>query len=182
MTDLFHRTRSVRNYEKGRLDADTVSRIIEKAGQAPSGLNKQPWLYAVIFNEGIREHIRRECELVESNFYKKIGKKKDEFFEMNISVKKPFLTEASCLVAVFGDTSAPYFRESVWLSVGWFMLAAQDEGLSTLTYTPEEMGFLNELLGIDKLYHPEVILPLGQGAKKGKKTRNEITEIMKLYE
>lgn len=182
MTDIFHETRSVRKYQAGNIDEKIICRIIEKAKQAPSGLNKQPWFYAVIINKGLRESIREECERIENNFYKKIGKKRDEFFEMNITVKKPFLTEASCLVVVFGNTGDPYYRESVWLSVAWFILAAQEEGLSTLTYTPEEMGFLNEMLDIDRTFHPEVILPLGIGEKKGKKTRKNTSDIMRIYE
>ncbi len=101
---------------------------------------------------------------------------------MNISVKKPFLTESSALIILFADTTAPYYRESVWLSVGWFILAAQEYSLSTLTYTPEEMGFLNEMLNIPNDFHPEVILPLGSGEKKGKKARQNINDIVRIYE
>ena len=154
MKKLFFRTRSVRKYISADIPDSDIESIIEEAGQAPSGLNKQPWLYAVVKNEKIKESIRAECEKIENNFYKKIGKQKEEFFSMNISVKKPFLTESSALIIVFGDTEAPYYRESVWLSVGWFMLAAAQRGFSTLTYTPEEMGFLNEILNIPKQYHP----------------------------
>ena len=182
MLKIFYNARSVRKYSKESISKDKILRIIEKAGQAPSGLNKQPWLYAVILDDDLREKIKEKCERIENNFYKKIGEKKKEFFEMNISVKKPFLTESSALIILFADTSAPYYKESAWLSVGWFILAAQEENLSTLTYTPEEMGFLNEMLNIPSDFHPEVILPLGSGEKKGKKARQNINDIVRIYE
>ncbi len=182
MSKIFYEARSVRKYSKESISKDRILKIIEKAGQAPSGLNKQPWLYAIILDDNLRKKIKEECEKIENNFYKKIGEKKKEFFEMNITVKKPFLIESSALIILFADTTAPYYKESVWLSVGWFILAAREENLSTLTYTPEEMDFLNDLLDIPNQFHPEVILPLGNGEKKGKKARQNINDIVRIYE
>ena len=60
-----------------------------------------------------------------------------EFFdEQEISTTKDFLTDVPYLICVFGERGNPYWRESVWLAVGHIVLAATNEGLGTLTYTP----------------------------------------------
>ena len=153
------------------------------AGQAPSGLNRQPWLYVVVLNKDLKKEIRNECERVESEYYQNLKRERDrEFKEIGITIKKSFLTDAPALVCLFGKKSEPYFRESVWLSVGWFIIAAGTKSLSTLTYTPHKMDFLNRILNINREYQPEVILPLGYGTKKGLKKRKSPKEIMRFYE
>jgi len=175
-------TRSTRIFSNETFPIDIVKSIVELAGQAPSGLNKQPWLYCIVSNLSIKETIKKECEYVETAFYNRMGKKANEFLSMDISIKKPFLTEAPYLVCLFGDVSAPYYKESLWISVGWFMLAAKSMGLSSLTYTPERMDFLNEILGVSGQYFPEVIFPLGYGKKGGLKSRKNFNDIGRIYE
>ncbi len=180
--DICHEVRSVRKFEDRPVAPEIVNEIITLAGEAPSGLNKQSWLYCIVSDHDLKNEIRTACEKVETEFYNKINQKRKEAFQkMDITIKKPFLTEAPYLIIVFGDSTAPYYVESVWLSVGWFMLAAKDKGLSTLTYTPENMECLNKLLNVDDNFIPQVILPLGYGEKKGKKVRKPLDEISKRY-
>ncbi len=178
---LFYETRSVRKYREAGIDKKSIERIIEAAGQAPSGLNKQPWLYAVVLNKELKAEIRTECEKVENEFYRKIGKQSEEYLEM-VSIKKEFLTTAPALVIMFAENTAPYYMQSAWLSAAWFMLAAKMEGLAALTYTPENMSFLNKMLNIEEEYEPQIIFPLGYGEKKGNKSRKPVKEISRYYE
>jgi len=55
-----------------------------------------------------------------------------------ITWKKPFLTEAPILILVFGRIGEPYWVESTWLAIGFMLLAIQELGYSTLTYTPSK--------------------------------------------
>ncbi|MCD6578151.1 nitroreductase family protein [bacterium] len=181
--DVFFNTRSVRKYTDQDIPIETVDEIIKMAGQAPSGLNKQPWLYTIVKNIELKEKIKKECEKIEIDYYKRIKPKlKEAFLNMNLNIKKKFLTEAPYLVCVFAKKDTPYFVESTWLSIAWFILAANSFGLSTLTYTPERMGFLNSLLDISSEYLPQVILPLGFGEKKGGKQRKATEDIIRYYE
>lgn len=181
--DVFFNARSLRRYSDETVSIETVKEIIELAGQAPSGLNKQPWLYVIVKNNKLKEKIRQECEIIETEYYKKINSKlKEAFLNLKINIKKEFLTKAPYLICVFAKKDDPYFIESAWLSIGWFIIAANVYDLSTLTYTPEKMEFLNKLLKISNEYIPQVILPLGAGEKKGEKKRKKLEDIIKYYE
>ncbi len=181
--ETFFNTRSVRKYSDKDIPIETVKEIIKMAGQAPSGLNKQPWLYAIVKNKDLKEKIRKECERIETDYYKRINPKlKKSFFNLDITIKKEFLTKAPYLICVFAKKKEPYFIKSTWLSIAWFILAAKGFGLSILTYTPEKMGFLNSLLNISNEYLPQVILPLGVGEKKGEKRRKAMEDIIRYYE
>ncbi len=81
MLNFFYKARSVRKYSKESISKNKILKIIEKAGQAPSGLNKQPWLYAVILDDDLKERIKEKCEKIENDFYKKIGEKKRNFLK-----------------------------------------------------------------------------------------------------
>ncbi len=50
--------------------------------------------------------------------------------------EKPFLSEAPYLILIFGHTKAPYWLQSTWIAVGYLLLALEELGLGTVTYTP----------------------------------------------
>ncbi len=47
------------------------------------------------------------------------------------------------------------------MSISYMILAAENEGLDALTYTPSETDFLNDLLESPKKFTPVVIIPVG---------------------
>ena len=71
------------------------------------------------------------------------------------------------MLVISGDTKKPYWRESTWLAISYMLLAIEEQGLGTVTYTPNNMNFLREILGLPENYNPEVILPLGVPKEKG---------------
>ena len=74
----------------------------------------------------------------------------------------------------------PYWLESTWISIGYMILAVEAKGLSSLTYTPSETGFLNALLDIPKDYCIVAILPIGFSEEKqrSKPKRKNITQLV----
>jgi nitroreductase/quercetin dioxygenase-like cupin family protein len=137
--------------------------ILKIGMHAPSGANRQPWKFIVVGDPEMKRKIREEAERVEEKFYKKIKHTQlyDEFSSMGLSWKKPFLESAPFLICVFANPKQPYYKESIWLATGWMLLAAENLGLATVTYTPAEMNFLNNLLKVEKPYQPELIIPVG---------------------
>ena len=69
--------------------------------------------------------------------------------------------DAPYLIVVAGETDKPYWLESTWISISYMILAAENEGLGTLTYTPAETDFLNDLLELPKNFTSVVIIPVG---------------------
>jgi nitroreductase len=55
--------------------------------------------------------------------------------------------------------------------VAYMLLAAEREGLATLTYTPGKSKFLQKLLNLESNFVPVTILPLGYAAERLPKKR-----------
>lgn len=49
--------RSVRHFEESSVDRKTIFRLLEAAAWAPSGLNNQPWRFAVVWDATLKERI-----------------------------------------------------------------------------------------------------------------------------
>ncbi|MGQ4894402.1 MAG: nitroreductase family protein [Candidatus Njordarchaeia archaeon] len=86
------------------------------------------------------------------------------FKARNITRKKPFLEKAPVLVLVFADNKAPYYIQSTWIAIGYFLLALGEKGLTTVTYTPSKIRWFNEFFNIPQNYVLQVILPIGKPA------------------
>jgi len=43
-----------------------------------------------------------------------------------------------------------YYIQSTWIAIGYLLLALEQKGLATVTYTPSKVRWFNEFLGIPK--------------------------------
>lgn len=158
---------STRDFSDRSVLKKDIYYILKIGMHAPSGANRQPWKFIVVGDPEMKRKIREDAERVEQKYYKKI--KNTQLYEdlksMGLSWKKPFLENAPFLICVFTNPEQPYYKESIWLAVGWMLLAAEELGLASVTYTPSEMAFLNQLLTVEKPYRPELIIPIGYPAK-----------------
>jgi len=160
-----------------------INKIIEAASYAPSGLNCQPWFFVAVSNSDLKERIRQECEKRERRLYEHLKANfKESLSFFNLSPVKSFLTEAPYLIVVFAKKGEPYWKESVWICIGYMILKIEEEGLASLTYTPPEMSFLNEMLNISNSYKAVAILPVGYLDEKvdlSKRKRKPIDQLVK---
>ena len=175
------RRSSIRDFLNEKVLLEDVLYAISTALQAPSGANRQPWRYIIIEDETLKSKIRKLCENAEKKFYESnlVDWFKEWVRKRGISWKKPFLTEAPYLIAVFADIKAPYAKESVWLAIGYLLLALEEKRLSSLTYTPPNFEEIRTLLGVPKGHKLETIIPVGKKAKeKIKEPRMEIKDVV----
>jgi nitroreductase len=168
--------KSTRKYKKTRVNEDDINYILETIRQSPSGSNKQPWQIIVVDNQKIKMQIRKASEEGEREFYESITPDRRKWYnEKGISPSKPMLTEAPVLFVIVGDTTAPNYKPSIWISVGYALLAAEEKGLSTVTYTPSNPLLVTKALGIPSPFIVEAILPLGYSDEsKLKEPRKQI--------
>ncbi len=163
MYDIMRERRSIRKYKPDKIPGVKLERILTAGGLAPSGANRQPWLYLLVDDDDLKREIRRLSEEADERWN---AQRPDSFrnWLKNQDIaenSKPFLEEAPLLLCIFGDSGQPYWFESTWISIAWLLLAIEKEGLGTLTYTPGYPDFLNNLLGVPAGYVPQVVLPLG---------------------
>ena len=152
---------------------------LHAARQAPSGANGQPWRFIVVDDPDLKERLREASEEGERTLYENVkGEFREWLLAHGLNPSKPFLEEAPLLVAVLMDTSAKYARESVWVAVAHILLALEERGLSTMTYTPSDTGPPLAELDAPQGFKLEAILPVGysedETPKEPKKPLDEV--------
>jgi len=160
--ELMRKRRSVRYFSKEKFSKEKLKKILDAAMLAPSGANLKPYDFFVVDDQDLKIKIKDFCEEADKNFFSH----SEAWFKswMNkrkISLEKHFLTDAPYLVIVAGEKDKPYWLESTWIAISYMILAAEYEGLNTLTYTPGETEFLCGLLEIPKTHKPVAIIPVG---------------------
>ena len=154
--------RSTRDFLNKEVPEEKLNLILKAGRLAPSGADQKPYVCIVVDDMALKKKIKQYCEDADKRFYNT----SEEWFKKwtvkkNISLKKDFLVDAPYLIVVAGETDKPYWLESTWISISYMILAAEAEGLDTLTYTPSETDFLNDLLELPKKFTPVVIIPVG---------------------
>ncbi|KFZ22369.1 nitroreductase family protein [Thermotoga neapolitana] len=174
--DLAKKRKTVRRFKKEKPPLEDLIYSLKVANEAPSGMNAQPWRFLIVEDEKLKGQIRRVCERSEKTFYENVrGRLKEWLDEKRFTWRKPFLKEAPYLLLVFSEKSAPYSRESVWLAVGYLLLALEEKGLGSVPYTPPDFREVEKLVNTPSELRLEVILPVGYpDDPKPKYPRNEV--------
>ncbi len=162
LDEALAKRRSIRKYRCTPIPEASVLRVLNAAHSAPSGANATPWRYVVVAGAELKRAIRQASEQVD----RKWDASMPQWFRswlgsQGITSDKGFLEDAPYLLVVFSDRTLPYSVESTWISIGYALLAATQEGLGTITYTPGAPGFLRTLLDLPESLVPQAILPLG---------------------
>jgi len=166
LLDLMRNRRSIQKYKKQTVTLEKIYSVLNAGRYAPSGANQQPWTYILVADKTLKEQIRREAEKVETEYHETAPSQLKEWFKkQDITSAKPFLMDAPTLIVVAGDTNAPYWLESTWISIAYILLQAENQKLGTLTYTPSETTFLNKLLNMPNHYSVVAIIPIGYPAE-----------------
>ncbi len=177
---LAKQRKTVRKFTQEKPALKQILAALKMAGQAPSGSNKQPWQFLIIDDPEIKAGVRKAAETGEKQFYRAISDEKRLAYKaMGNTWEKPMLEDALFLVVVVSDTSAPNYRPSVWLAVGYLILALEAAGLHTVTYTPSHSDTVRKILDIPDRFRVETILPIGFSADPNpKKPRKPLDDLV----
>jgi len=172
LTEMDQR-RSVRFFSEDPVPRDLVERAVETASTAPSGAHRQPWTFVAISDPGLKREIRIAAEKEEKESYER--RMPDEWLEalrpFGTDWHKPYLETVPWIVVVFAEQFQVksdgwkrknyYVQESVGIACGLFVAAVHHMGLTTLTHTPNPMGFLSALLERPPNEKPYILFPVG---------------------
>lgn len=201
LSEQFYRVmstrRTVRHFSSKILPDGIIENAILTAGTAPSGANTQPWFFAVIKSQELKDQLREATEAVEQEFYQKSATQEwlKDLAPLGTDAQKPYLSTAPVIIAVFtrhrphdADPQkmkrSYYPVESTGIAVGMLITALHQAGLSTLTHTPRPMNFLNKLLKLDESYRPFMLVVAGypaEGATLPVIHRKSLSEINRTY-
>lgn len=180
LLEMMRRRRTVRDYLPDPVNGEALQRILKTTTLAPSGADTLPYTFVVVTNDETKRRIREEAETVESDHpHSECDDLQKLFRETEIPTEKAFLTQAPVLIVVAGDTSKPYWLESTWIAIAYIILAIENEGLASLTYTPPKTEFLNSILEIPSEFAPQAIVPVGHA--RGKSTPKDSRPEGKIY-
>jgi len=142
--EVIRSRRSVRRFDAGPVDDMLVDEILDAGRWAPSGLNNQPWRFAVITEQGLVMQLSRLTR------YSRI------------------VREASVLIAVFLDTAASYDRtkdvQAIGACIQNMLLAVHALGLGGV-WLGEILGNAVEvrsLLGAPEDYELMAVIAVGR--------------------
>ncbi len=188
--------RSIRDFNKTKIDIEIIKNAILSAGSAPNGANLQPWHFVIIKDQDIKKKIRIAAEKEERTFYEYKAPKEwlDALKPLGTDENKKFIENAPYLIAVFEKKYSIsknkkiknyYVKESVGIATGILITCLHFCGLAMLTHTPSPMTFLNKILNRPINEKPFVLLIVGYPKKntkvpkfaKKKKNFNEISSI-----
>ncbi|MEV4341937.1 nitroreductase family protein [Streptomyces sp. NPDC049590] len=171
------RRRSVRFFSDEPVPRGCVDLAIAAANTAPSGAHLQPWKFAVIGDAETRHRIRIAAEEEERVNYE--GGRippgwRAALARLETTSDKSYLDVVPWIVVCFAEKSTVlpdgslrknyYVNESVGIACGFFIAALHAMGLSTLTHTPNPMGFLTEICGRPGNERPYILFPVGYAA------------------
>jgi nitroreductase len=146
--DLIRTRRSVRSFAGTVVSDEMVEKVLEAGRWAPSGMNNQPWRFALIRDRDLKDRVSRLTR------YRRI------------------VQGADTLIAVFMDTKAGYHRtkdiQAMGACIQNMLLAIHGLGLGGvwLGEILRSEGELRGLLGAPDDYELMAVIALGYPAEK----------------
>ncbi len=193
--DRIKKRRTVRSFSQIDIPEEIIINAVKAAATAPNGANLQPWHFVIIKDIKLKSELRRLSEEKEAEFYSERASEEwlNDLKHLGTNEEKPFLEEAPYIIVVFekkwdvlkdGKKKKLYYtKESVGIATGILITALHNSCLATLTYTPENMLFLNELLNRPKNEKPFLLVIAGlpkEGTRVPDITKKDFDEIAEI--
>jgi len=160
LLNVINSRRSIRKYRKEPVSDRLVNEILEAGRWAPSGLNNQPWRFAVIKDEGIKK------QLSSLTHYSRI------------------ILDSDFCIAVFYNISAGYHREKDIMSIGAciqnMLLYSHYLGIGSvwLGEIQKNKDKINEILNIESTNEFMALIAFGYPDEQVSSERLKINEIL----
>ena len=117
--------RSVRKYKPKKVEAPTISNLLEAAVRAPTALGQEPWAFVIIQDKVLLQNL---SDYAKPLFLKQIHQhhSKQDQQKMDLFDRPDFniFHDANTLIVICGKTAAPFFSADCWLAAENMMLAA----------------------------------------------------------
>jgi len=141
--------RAVRAYDARAVDEESIRKLLRAAVQAPSAMNAQPWLFAIVQNEKKLAELstRAKKMLLEATR----GDAKTKHYGPLLGDPSFNVFYDAKTLVVIGAPRATYAEADCWLAAEALMLAAYEAGLGTCP-----IGF-----AVGVLNEPDVLRDLG---------------------
>jgi nitroreductase len=153
--DVIMTRRSIRKFEKKDVPEELVERVLEAGRWAPSGLNNQPWRFAIIRDNAIKDRIS------------------------GLTHYSRIVRDAGVLIAVFMDFASGYHRvkdsQAIGACIQNMLLEAHGLGLGAvwLGEIIRSDARIREVLGVGNDVELMAVIALGYPAEKPRAPRRK---------
>ncbi len=162
--DIIKTRRSIRKFDEAQVPEELLEKVLEAGRWAPSGMNNQPWRFAVIRDAPVRENLS------------------------TLTHYSGIIRKADTLVAVLLDNEACYNRtkdvQAVGACIQNMLLEAHSVGLGCvwLGEILKSSGQIEKILELREGLELMAVLALGYPAEKPKTVkRKELTDLIVLW-
>jgi nitroreductase len=162
--DAIYKRRSVRDFTADPIGRDTLIEIIRAGTWAPSGLNNQPWRFAIVTDQDLK------AKFGELTRYEKV------------------IEGANALIPVFVDRDAMYHELKDHQAIGAclqnMLLAVHSLGLGAvwLGEILKNSGRVRDLLGLSEDLELMAVLALGHPAHRNQTSTRKLLEEVIVFE
>lgn len=141
LEEAIHARRSVREYTGEAIDDAALRLLIDAAIQAPSAVNEQPWIFAVVRDRSVLATISSAAKAYVLAS-RPVGVSSHHFRELLEDPDFDILYRAPALIVISSATNGQWAVENCALAAENLMLAARAAGLGTCW-----IGFAQAWLG-----------------------------------
>lgn len=149
---------STRKYKNKSVPEGILKDIIDCGRLAPSGYNRQPWVFVVVTDQELRNHIANSA---------RYGK---------------FIRDAGACIAVFCSNSGETLLEDACAATENMIIAAQAYGLGTCwvnSYKKEHSEGIKKLLNCPAEYELMTMLAAGYPEEAGRVHKKTLDEVLR---
>lgn len=160
LLDLITSRRSVRKYTGDQVPVETIIAMLEAGRWAPSGLNNQPWKFAVIRDQNLKNRLA------------------------DLTSYGIIIRECACCIGVFYDLAAGYNRDKDIMAIGGsiqsmlLMAHARGIGCVWLGEILNRKDAVNEILNIDRNHELMAVVAIGVPAEKPASSRKSLDSLI----
>ena len=142
--------RSIRAYEPRPVEDANLKMLLREAVKAPSAMNAQPWLFAVVEDRAQLKRLSGRGKALILEDADRDAKRRHHRTHL-ADPQFDIFYGAPALVVIGAAERGPYVDADAWLAAGTLMIAARERGLGSCC-----IGF-----AIPVLNEPDVLLELG---------------------
>ena len=127
--DAIFTRRSVRSYQRRKIDESTIRSLLDAAVEAPTAMHMEPWAFVVVQDE---EMLRRYSESAKASWIKEAAKYRDlhaprpsDGFAARLADPAfSIFYDAGTLIVICAKPAGPFVTADCWLAAENLMLAA----------------------------------------------------------
>lgn len=152
LMDAIHHRRSTRNYERQKLDAATIEKLLDAAVWAPTAVHEEPWAFVIVQDKALLKNLSdRAKKIFAAEAEHAHPQQARSLLDMVADPDFNIFYDAGTLIIICARPRGAFVTADCWLAAQNLLLAAYGMGLGSCV-----IGF-----AVPALNTPEIKAELG---------------------